>query len=175
MKMPPIKRPSDEILSRFVSEVAASPSGLAVGPALQGHQRLRDWLVMQGTYLPPELAAMGLVCSRSGRGYRYTCTAPKVQNSVNATGKKRAAKKALESKDHLWFASQVPTHEWLAVIQRIKDAGLIGYQDLLQPYKGSDIFKAITMHPSKLPELFADHGIMYDPGPYTGAGHYAYL
>jgi len=78
-----VKKPSAEQLAKFAASVAAAPGGtMSAAPALQGHKAISLWLASRGDYLPPELAALGLTCERSGRGHRYTCTAPKATNSA---------------------------------------------------------------------------------------------
>lgn len=165
--MIPIKtpKPTAEQLAKFAATIRAHRGGMSASPAMQANKPVGDWLISKGDYLPPELAALGLTCERSGRGHRYTCAAGPVTNSASTPGLKRAGKKALEARDHEWFAKQVPVIRWLDAIQRIKDAGVMSYIDFLTPIKANDLdlFRAIVWHPNKLPPLFADHGITYDP------------
>ena len=164
--MPALKvnKPTQAQLAKFVATVAASPGGtLTTSPAMQANKPVADWLISKGEYLPPELAALGLTCERSGRGHRYTCQPMDHANSASLPGLKRAGKKALEAKDWEWFAKQVPTPQWNMLIHKIQTAGLVGIEELLTPYRGSDIFKAIIWHPNKLPPALAQVGVTYDP------------
>lgn len=159
-----VKKPSAEQLAKFAATIRAHRGTMSAAPALRAHKAVEGWLISRGDYLPPELAALGLACERSGRGYRYTCTVGPVTNSANTPGLKRAGKKALEERDWEWFAKQVSIIRWLDAMQRIKDAGVLSYIDFLTPIKAGDpdLFRAIVWHPNKLPPLFADHGISFD-------------
>lgn len=163
-----VKKPSAEQLAKFAASVAAAPGGtMSASPALQGHKAISLWLASRGDYLPPELAALGLTCERSGRGHRYTCAAPKATNSAQMPGKKRDGAKALEARDWEWFAKQLSPIQWAAIAKRLEVAGTMSDLAFLEPYKGSDVVKAIQYHPEKLPPQLAALGVVYDPRTYS--------
>jgi hypothetical protein len=175
MKMPTPPKPTTEELELFAETIRqAGRAGIHATKALSGNRPVGKWLESLRDFLPPELVALGLRCTKVHRGYSYFASdEPKANAPTRVAGQIRARANAQRDRDSAWFASQVELLEWSRLLDRIAASpdGRISAHDLLEPIAGQDIAKAILYHrnPYRLPPELARLGVAYDP---TGQGSY---